>query len=132
MISKNFASASNKNTTEFTHPHLDLPHTCQFNLLNTNPKNLIKHTQTIRRQQLTNCVSVFDHFLRLVLKGLGWNISSRHFLVKFPNFRQELLDARLTYKQISNFTASVAPKLMNMKRSLNIKNSNTSFGHYIR
>ena len=34
-----------------------------FNLLN-------KHTQTIRRQQLTNCLSVFNHFVWLALKGL--------------------------------------------------------------
>ena len=29
-----------------------------------------KHTQTIRRQKLTNCLSVFDHFVRLALKRL--------------------------------------------------------------
>ena len=34
--------------------------------------NLIKssNTQTIRRQQPTNCFSVFDHFVVLALKGL--------------------------------------------------------------
>ena len=31
---------------------------------------MVKHTQTIRRQQPANCLSVFDHFARLVLKGL--------------------------------------------------------------
>ena len=31
---------------------------------------MVKHTQTIRRQQPTNCLSVFDHFVRLALKGL--------------------------------------------------------------
>ena len=29
-----------------------------------------KQTQTIRRQKLINCLSVFDHFVRLALKGL--------------------------------------------------------------
>ena len=29
-----------------------------------------RHTYTIRRQQPTNCLSVFDHFMGLVLKGL--------------------------------------------------------------
>ena len=29
------------------------------------------HTQTIRRQQPTNCLSVFDHFVTLALKGLN-------------------------------------------------------------
>ena len=31
---------------------------------------MVKHTQTIRRQQPTNCLKVFDHFVELVLKGL--------------------------------------------------------------
>ena len=31
---------------------------------------MVKHTQTIRRQQPTNCLSVFDHFVGLALKGL--------------------------------------------------------------
>ena len=29
---------------------------------------MVKHTQTIRRQ--SNCLSVFDHFVGLALKGL--------------------------------------------------------------
>ena len=35
---------------------------------------MVKHTQTIRRQQRTNCVSVFDHFMGLVLRGLNVNL----------------------------------------------------------
>ena len=31
---------------------------------------MIKHTQTIPRQQPANCLSVFDHFVGLTLKGL--------------------------------------------------------------
>ena len=31
---------------------------------------MVKHTQTIRRLWPTNCLSVFDHFAGLVLKGL--------------------------------------------------------------
>ena len=31
---------------------------------------MLKHTQTIRRQQPTNCFSVFDHIVGLPLKGL--------------------------------------------------------------
>ena len=31
---------------------------------------MVKHTQTIRREKLTNCLSVFDHFVKLALKGL--------------------------------------------------------------
>ena len=32
---------------------------------------MVKHTQTIRRQQPTNCLSVFDHFVGLALTGLS-------------------------------------------------------------
>ena len=31
---------------------------------------MVKHTKTIRRQQPTNCLGVFDHLMGLVLKGL--------------------------------------------------------------
>ena len=31
---------------------------------------MVKHSQTICRQQRTNCLSVFDHFVGLVLKRL--------------------------------------------------------------
>ena len=31
---------------------------------------MVKHTQTIRRQQPMNCLSVFEHFVGLALKGL--------------------------------------------------------------
>ena len=31
---------------------------------------MIKHTQTIRQLLPTNCLSVFDHFVGLALKGL--------------------------------------------------------------
>ena len=30
---------------------------------------MVKHIQTIRRQQPTNCLNVSDHFVGLVLKG---------------------------------------------------------------
>ena len=36
---------------------------CQLN-------KMAKYTQTIRRQKLTNCWSIFDHFVGLALKGL--------------------------------------------------------------
>ena len=32
---------------------------------------MIKHTQTIRRKKLMDCLSVFDHFVGLSLKGLN-------------------------------------------------------------
>ena len=32
---------------------------------------MVKHTQTIRRLHATNCLSLFDHFAVLALKGLN-------------------------------------------------------------
>ena len=34
---------------------------------------MVKHTQTICRQQPTNCLSVFDQFVGLALKGLRYS-----------------------------------------------------------
>ena len=46
-----------------------------FNPLSANPTKWSKHTQTIRRQQSMNCLSVFDHFVNLALKGLkSWRL----------------------------------------------------------
>ena len=36
---------------------------------------MVKHTETIRRLSSTNCFSMFDHFVGLVLKGLIKGIS---------------------------------------------------------
>ena len=33
---------------------------------------MVKHIQAIRQQQLTNCLSLFDHFVGLALEGLTW------------------------------------------------------------
>ena len=41
-----------------------------LNTFSANSTKLVKHTQTIRRQKPTNCLSVFDYFDGLELKGL--------------------------------------------------------------
>ena len=33
---------------------------------------MVKHTQTVHRQQPTNCLSMFDHFVGLALKELTY------------------------------------------------------------
>ena len=33
---------------------------------------MLKHIQTIRREQPTNCFSLFKQFVGLALKGLKW------------------------------------------------------------
>ena len=47
-----------------------LQNTCQIRYLyKRQPHKIFKHTQAIRRQH-PNCLSVFDHFVGLALKGL--------------------------------------------------------------
>ena len=38
--------------------------------LKRQPRKMIKHTETIRRLLLTNCLNAFDHFVGLAIKGL--------------------------------------------------------------
>ena len=46
---------------------------------------MVKHTQTIRQQQLTNCLSLFDHFVGLGLKELMYIFQdvSQYFEIHF-------------------------------------------------
>ena len=44
-----------------------------FDPLRANSKKMVEHTQPIRRQQPTNCLSVFVHFVELALEGLTLN-----------------------------------------------------------
>ena len=43
---------------------------------------MVEHTQTIRRQHSTNCLSVFDHFVGLALKALK-KVAYQKFLENF-------------------------------------------------
>ena len=36
---------------------------------------MLKHTQIIRQEQWSNCLSVFDHYLGLALKGFTLIVS---------------------------------------------------------
>ena len=40
---------------------------------------MVKHSQTIRRQNPTNCLSVFDYFVGLALKGLNTKKDFNYF-----------------------------------------------------
>ena len=44
---------------------------------------MVKHTQTIRRLLPTNCLSVFDHFVALALKGLTYLWSFFNIMRRF-------------------------------------------------
>ena len=55
------------------------------------PYKMVKHSQTIRWQKPTNCLSVFDHFWGLVLKGLkgdSGGFRRRKNLEQFITFKQ--------------------------------------------
>ena len=54
-----------------------------FNPFNTNPTKWSNTLKQIRRQQPTNCLSVFDHFVGPALKGLKY-ISIYLYIRKFP------------------------------------------------
>ena len=41
-----------------------------INPLKSQPHKMVKHNKIIRQQQLTTCLSVFDHFVGFALKGL--------------------------------------------------------------
>ena len=45
---------------------------------------MVKHTQTIRQQKPTNCLSVTDHFVGLALKGLRLLIEVIETIPKNP------------------------------------------------
>ena len=56
---------------------------------------MVKHTQTIRRLLPTNCLSVLDHFVVLVLKGL---ILEAKFGTVSVNVTNNLEDLKLPCK----------------------------------
>ena len=45
---------------------------------------MVKHTQTIRREQPTNCLSVFDHLVGSALKGLSLRRINELILIDAP------------------------------------------------
>ena len=55
---------------------------------------MVKQTQTIRRQQPKNCLSVFDHFMGLALKGL---IGAQGVNFQASFFQQNLLQVFHSY-----------------------------------
>ena len=64
---------------------------------------MVKHTQTICRQQPTNCLNVSDYFVELTLKGLKTKqkIGLSLFIVENCVFQQRSSVLELTTKQYS-------------------------------
>ena len=54
---------------------------------------MVKHTQTIRRLLPTNCLSVFDHFVKSALKGLSLcHVEIRHMISSAYQFTSLNID----------------------------------------
>ena len=60
---------------------------------------MVKHTQTIGREQPTNCLSVLDHFVGLALKDLiveykdfGWFTKQEFICYAYVMFSTEILE----------------------------------------
>ena len=70
---------------------------------------MVKHTQIIRRQQPTNCLSMFDHSLRLALKDLGISRGSNQFPTKKYSRKMRIAPS-LTY-----FTYAFQIKLLSQE-----------------
>ena len=62
---------------------------------------MVKHTQTTRRQKPTNCLSVFDHFVGLALKG---------YLLRLSSFNSFLTDLRLLTETVQTLIILLAMK----------------------
>ena len=72
---------------------------------------MVKHTQAIHQQQLTNCLSVFDHLVGLVLKGLtvGKTINHTH-----PHVQEKIVARWMAEKTVEgtryNFLGYITSK----------------------
>ena len=71
---------------------------------------MVKHTQTIRWQQPTSCLRVFDHFMGLAFKGLRLDFTNKfkfehNFLDCLKSFclcinEPETTDHKLSFKHL--------------------------------
>ena len=74
----------------FIHSDVYQPFKCQTH-------KMVKHTQTIHRQQPTNCLSMCDHFVELAVKGLKMLIAQERSSCKFLKNNLECLSFWSTY-----------------------------------
>ena len=84
---------------------------------------MVKHTQTIRQLLPTNCLSMFDHFAGLALKGLN----NFHHNIQFTyeteyNFKLAFLDV-MRCKERENIVVTVCQKVTNLDVNLNWNSS---------
>ena len=66
---------------------------------------MVKHTQAIRRLLPTNCLSVFEHFVKLALKGLNKHAPCKKKQARrnqMPFFNKELSKTIMTRTKLQN------------------------------
>ena len=66
------------------------------------PHKMIKHTQIICQQQPTNCLSMYDHFVGLVLEGLISTSPYLHTYTYNLNSVKVILPEYVMYMTIEN------------------------------
>ena len=61
---------------------------------------MVKHTKTVRRQQPTNCLSVFDYLVKLALKGLisFVKVAKERFIKYFGYDENILVEDNFSFK----------------------------------
>ena len=67
---------------------------------------MAKHTQTICRLLPTNCFSVFEHFVGVVLKGLNVTNIIQYFLLIYQHIKT-LIAKYIIIQQKNNNTSSI-------------------------
>ena len=78
---------------------------------------MVKHTQTIRGLLMTNCLSVFDHFVGLALKGLKLlNANTENTTISLTIFNIIYTFASV----ISNKLSSISLLQFDEKKDLNL------------
>ena len=78
---------------------------------------MVKHTpQTTRRQQLTNCLCVFDHFVGLTLKGLNFDYDFWCF--------QGIINGKINKKRIN--VEFIFDKLVATKKGVAVSKKNST------
>ena len=81
---------------------------CSNLTLKCQPYKMIKHTQIIRRQQPTDCLSVFDHLVRLALKGLkDFNLCHTYFISFYTPENNRKLEVFWCFQGIQKETSDM-------------------------
>ena len=75
---------------------------------------MIKLTQTIRRQQPTNCLSVFNHFMGLALKGL---ITIVHSLQELERVKALLQNKEIAHGKVIVANESLEKEIAKLKEN---------------